>query len=498
MISILKRLIKGSVIYGTGGILQNVVGFLLIPIYTRYLTTSDYGIVAVSSSIFSVIEILLGMGLSSAIVRHYYDYVNSRDGVREYIGTVFLFSLSVSFLTIIALTVFGSFLFGPLFSKIPFRPYILLTLWAALFGTTGNILLSLYRAREQADRYVALRVGKFVISLGIIIYLVVVLRQGALGQIRGGFFTELIFFFIFLLLIFREGIFKFSIPKLKNALRFGLPVVPHLLSGWVLAVFDRILLERMTSLSEVGLYNLGYRIGMVMSLFVSAINFAWTPIFFDIAKNAQNPRNILSRMFTLYTVVVSTLAVGVILFSREVTLMMAAEPFHEAIIVIPTVAVGYLFQGLYLMSVTPIFYTKKTYILPFLTGISAAANIGINLLLIPKLGIMGAAYATLISFALLFLLTHYTAQRYYWLPYDYRRIICIGLLVAAIYFINSALHFQGIIFPLVIKTVIVMAFLMGFILLKVISFKELGMIRKLLIRTETGVLTGMENVSKNL
>jgi O-antigen/teichoic acid export membrane protein len=483
MLSIIKRLIKGSVIYGSGRFVQNIIGFLLIPVYTRYLTTTDYGIVAVAGSIASILEILLGMGFTVAVVRQYYDYVDSQEGVSEYIGTLFLFSLLVSFLTIGALTIFGGSLFDALRSKVPFRPYILLTLWTALFGTTGNILLSLYRAREQASYYVMLKTGQFIISLGMVIYLVVMLRQGALGAIRGSFLVGLLFFFVFLLLTLREGGVQFSISKLRNALKLGLPILPHLLSGWVLSVLDRLLLERMTSLSEVGLYNLGYRIGMVMSLIVSAINYAWTPIFYDIAKNVKDHRIILSRMFTLYIVMTSTLAVGVILFSREVILIMAAKPFHRAYLVAPTVALGYLFQGLYFMSVTPIFYEKKTYIMPLLTGVAATANIGFNMLWIPKFGIMGAAYATLVSFALLFLLTHYIAQGYYRLPYDYRRITITVLLVAGIYLLNSAMPFKGIMAPLAIKMGMVLAFLSGTLFFRVISFQELGKIRELFRRS---------------
>lgn len=479
MLSIIKRLIKGSVIYGTGRFLQNIIGFLLIPVYTRYLAPSDYGIVAITRSIGSIMEILLGMGLTVAVVREYYDYVDSQEGVSEYIGTVFLFLLLVSFLTISALTIFGGSLFDALLSKVPFRPYILLTLWTALFGTSGNVLLSLYRAREQAGRYVMLKTAQFIVYIGMIIYLVVMLRQGALGQIRGSFFTGLLFFFVFLLLTLREGGVQFSMPKLKNALKLGLPILPHLLSGWVLAVLDRLLLERMTSLYEVGLYNLGYQIGMVMSLIVSAINYAWTPIFYDIAKNARDPRNILSRMFTLYMVVVSTFAVGIILFSREVIIIMAAKPFHNAYLVVPPVTLGYLFQGLYFMSLTPIFYEKKTYIMPLLTGIAATANIGFNMLWIPNLGMMGAAYATLGAFALLFGLTHLVAQRFYEIPYDYKRVSCVSLLVAGAYLANYFLDFQGIIVPITIKSGILLAFLTGIPLFRIVSFQELGRMKEL-------------------
>lgn len=479
MISILKRLLKGSLTYGTAGFLQKIISFLLIPIYTRFLTTSDYGIVAIAATISSIFEIILGMGMRGAVVRHHYDYNKEPTGVREYLGTVFLFYLLISLPLVGALTIFGQPLFDRIFSEVPFHPYIRLSLWTAFFSAEGAILLGLYRAREQVGRYVSVQFMRFLVTLGVIIFFVVVVRQGALGKIKGGFYAGLAFSIFFLILTVRESKVCLSLPKLRSALAFGLPLVISNLTAWIFTSADRILLERFTSLSMVGLYNLGYKMGMVMSLIVTAINFAWIPIFYDTAKNKENAEQLLSRMFTLYTVVVSTLAIGIILFSREVILIMSAESFHAAHTVAPVIAVGHLFQGLYYMSVAPIFYKKKTHLLPLLTGVAAAINIGLNILWIPPYGMMGAAYATLGSFAVLFTLTHYFAQRYYRLPYNYRKVASMGLLVAGVYFVNHTLHFQGIIVPVVEKIGIVMAFLAGMFLLKVISVQELRRVSEL-------------------
>lgn len=480
MWEILRRLAKGSFVYGLGSLGQRFVGFLLIPIYTRFLTTADYGIVAVTASVGSILQCILGMELRGAVVRHYYDYCDSPREVREYVSTVFTFFLGVGLLITICLTLFGRPLFDAMFTGIPFQPYIRLTVWTALFVTSGSIVLSLYRAREQALRYVVLNGLEFLVSLGGIIYFVAVLQQGALGKIKGGFYAGLLFFVVFLVLTLREGTASFSVSKLKNALRFGLPLIPHALSAWVLAAADRFLLERMTSLSEVGLYNLGYQIGMVMSLIVTAVNFSWSPIFYDIASNRADAKVLLSRVFTIYIVFISTLTVGVILFSREVILILAAEPFHGAYLVVPAVATGYLFQGLYFMSGMPIFYVKKTHVMPFLTGMAALLNIGLNIWWIPHHGMMGAAYATLVAFAFLAISAHLTAQRFYHLRYAYGKIARVGGLVGGVYAANALLHFEGILFPLVVKLGILTAFLGGLVLLRVVSKDEIRRLMGLL------------------
>ena len=229
----------------------------------------------------------------------------------------------------------------------------------------------------------------------------------------------------------------------------------------------------------MGLYELGYQVGMVMGLAVFAINSAWTPIFYDIAKNREDAKPVLRRVFTAYAVGVSTLAVGVILFSREVILIMAATAFHKAYLVVPAVAVGYLLQGFYFMSAIPLFYKKKTRVLPLISAVGAAVNIGLNVLLIPKFGMMGAAYATLISFGILSVLTHLRAQRYYRVPYEYRKLASLGILVAGVYLANAALGFHGIVAPLAIKVGLFAAFLAGTVLLKVVSVQELMRARAL-------------------
>ena len=243
MWGILHRLIKGSFVYGLGSLSHRIIGFLLIPVYTRFLTTADYGIVAVAASVSSIVQHFLAMGLHGAVTRHYYDYRDAPHEVREYISTVFVFLLGVGLLVVGLLALFGGPLFDALFAEVPFHPYIRLTLWTALFAVSGNVLLSLYRVREQAVHYVVLQGLKFLGSLGAIIFFVTVLREGALGKIKGGFYAGLLFFVVFLVLTLREGAASFSVNKLKNALRFGLPLIPHALSAWVLAAADRFLLE---------------------------------------------------------------------------------------------------------------------------------------------------------------------------------------------------------------------------------------------------------------
>ncbi|MCK4321000.1 oligosaccharide flippase family protein [candidate division WOR-3 bacterium] len=480
MESIRKRIIKGSGVYGIGKILPKVIRFLLIPIYTRFLTTSDYGIVSVVGVIVGIMEIILPLGLPASVTRYYFDYSKESKEFRDFLGSVLIFFLLFGFSVVAILTFFGKPVFENLFSNIPFSPYIILGLWTALFVSIKTILLNIYRAKENALKYVSFRVASFLLTTGLIIYFVVIAKEGALGKIKGSFYASLIFFIIFLVLTFNRSNVTLSKPKLSGALKFGLPLVPHALSALILSSADRILLSRIKTLSEVGLYSIGYQIGHVFSIIMSSIDYAWIPIYYNIAKNEveHKAKRIFSRMATIYITFGSVLATGVILFSREIIYFMAAERFHPSHPVVPVVAAGYLIHLTYLMSVRALYLKKKTYMMAPITGFAAIINIGLNILWIPEFGMMGAAYATLVSFLIQCILIHIFAQRIYRIPYEYRNLSMIIAFVGGIFFINYSLDFKDILVSLIVKFLIFLSFIVLLFLSRIISLDEIRKIKE--------------------
>jgi O-antigen/teichoic acid export membrane protein len=480
MESIRKRLIKGSGVYTIGKILPKAIRFLLIPIYTRFLTTSDYGIVAIVGVIISIMGIILSLGLPDTVTRYYFDYPEESKGFRDFLGSILIFFLLFGFLVVTTLTFFGKPIFENLFSNVTFSPYIKIGLWTSFFISINAILLNIYRAKEQAVKYISFRIVNFLLTTGIIIYFVVIAKEGALGKIKGSFYASLLFFIIFLVLILKRSNIILSKPKLFNALMFGLPLVPHALSRLFLFSVDRILLERISTLSEVGLYNVGYEIGSVFSVIMFSIVYAWVPIYYNIAKSEvkQRAKIIFSRMATLYIVFGSVLAIGTILFSKEIIYFVVAEKFHSSYRVVPVVAVGYLLHLIYVVSVRALFLEKKTYIVAPTTLLAAIINIGLNILWIPKYGMMGAAYATLVSFLVHSIITHIFAQRIYRIPYEYRNLSMIIALVGGVFFINYFLDFKDILVSLIVKFLIFLSFIMILFLFRIISLDEIRKIKK--------------------
>jgi O-antigen/teichoic acid export membrane protein len=479
MKSIGERLIKGSGIYVIGKMLPEAIKFLLIPIYTRFLTTSDYGIVAVVGVVGSILNIILLMGLPESVTRFYFDYSKKTKEFKDFLGSISIFYLLFSLLVVIILTFFGESIFGNLFSKISFSPYIKLALWTSFFVSLKLILLNVYRAEERSLKYVAWRLASFLFTTGLIIYFVVIAKEGALGKIKGAFYASFTFFIIFIIMTFKEANITISKTKLFSALKFGVPLVPHVLSVNILASADRILLERLSTLSEVGLYNVGYQIGQVFFMIMSSINYAWVPIYYAIAqdKAVNKAKKIFSRMTTLYIALGSFFASGVILFSREIIYFFTTERFYSSYHVVPIIAISYVLHLIYIMDVRSLYLEKKTYMIPSFTIIAVIVNIGLNILWIPEFGMVGAAYATLIAHLIQSSITHIFAQRVYQVKYDYRNIFIILSLVGGVFFINNLINFEEILTTLVVKISVLISFLGLLFLLRIISVKEIRRIK---------------------
>lgn len=473
MLELLKRLTRNTVIYGLGNILQRGAAFLLVPLYTRFLSPADYGIVAVVNSIVQVLSIVYEMGQAGAVNRFYFEYADKRDELRNYLGTVFTFSLiSTGFITALLL-VFGKSIFSLILKDIPFDPYIKLALWIPFFSIPLSILLGLYRAREQAVLYAFIQLSKFLVTTALIVFFVVFLRQGALGKIRGQMFGCLIFFILSLALALREAAPSFSASKLKKSLSFGFPLVPHLLGAWILALADRFILQMFVPLSVVGLYNVGYQLGTVPSMVVSTISLAWVPLFYREAKKGGHAQQRLGKVSTLIALVIIFAGLLLIVFSKEIILLMTSKEFYAAAVVVPPVALGCILDGLYVVAVTPVFYMAKTKMLPLFTGIAASINIGLNFLLIPKLGMMGAAYATLIAFALRLVLVVIYAQRAYPIPYEFHKIGKVLVMLGGAYLANEFLAFDSGALSIAVKIALLLTFIGGLLIFRVVRVSEL-------------------------
>jgi O-antigen/teichoic acid export membrane protein len=439
-----SKLLQQSGFYLVGQTLQKAVSFLLLPVWTIYLTPSDYGIMGTLAAYSSVLSILLMFGIYGAVTRHYFDFKNDHETQRRYVSSVFLFLAVVSGTILTLLILFGRPLWEHMTSdKIPFRPLVVLMLITVYGGLLYRLPYTLYQAQQKVKKCVTLDLVGFVLSIGICLLLVVGLRKGIYGMILGGCIAQILTALIVSGLLVRE----WFVPKVEwrhisSTLVFGLPIVPHLISAWALSFVDRVMLAKMVPLDEVGRYTLGYTLGMVMLMIVTSINDAYQPYYYNLMTSSPNPQPKILRIISFYLAGLGFVALIGSIFAGELIALLTPVKYHGSALYVPPIIIGYFMVGLYFFVSSPIFYYKKTHVLPIITGISAVLNIILNYLLIPKFGAIAAAWNTLVCYAVMLVIYYIVAQKQSVFPYPiWRTMLVLVFLLMAIFISGSVAVF---------------------------------------------------------
>jgi len=430
---------KRSSNYFLGQVLTKSLGFLLIPLYTRFLVPADYGLLAMVTSFSSVAGVFYTVGLRGSFSRFYWDYKDDRQELGEFFTTVLSFVAIVSILCSVILLGFGRSFFAVVMRDVPFDPYIKMGILLALFGVFPPFWTTLCRVREKSLTYVIFTTASFLLTTVLSIYFIVFLKEGALGRLRGQVCAQGAFAVLALLLLGRELVPRVSLQKLRAALKYGLPLIPHNLSGWIMSLLDRLVLGGYQGLSSVGVYNIGYALGGVMGMIAMAFNLAYSPYFMKkLTEQGEKARTTIARVATLWTTVMVLPALSIGTFSWEIVHLMTPAAYHDAWKVVPIITLAFLCQGMYFMSVAPLFYNKKfTRYVPVGSLAGGGINILGNFLLIPRYGMMGAAWATAVSYLVMFIIAHLLGKKAYSVPYEYAKIgttLAIGAVLFGITF----------------------------------------------------------------
>jgi len=435
-----SKLLQQSGFYLVGQFLQKAVSFLLLPVWTFYLAPSDYGIMGTLAAYSGVLNILLMFGIFGAVTRHYFDFKQDHEAQRRYVSTVFVFMAVVSGTILTILILFGRTLWAHMTSnQIPFHPLVVLMLITVFGGLLYRLPYSLYQAQQKVKKCVMLDLVNFILSVGISLLLVVGWKKGVYGMMLGGCIAQILIALIVTGLLLRE----WFVPKLEwrhvsSTLAFGLPIVPHLLAGWALAFVGRVMLERMVPLDEVGRYTLGFTLGMGMLMIVTSINDAYQPYYYNLMTSSQNPQPKILRIISFYLAGLGFVALIGSIFAGELIALLTPVRYHGSALYVPPVIIGYFMVGLYFFVSSPIFYHKKTHLLPIITGISAVLNIILNYLLIPKFGAIAAAWNTLVCYAVMLVIYYIVAQKQSVFPYPiWRTLLVLVFLLLAIFISGS-------------------------------------------------------------
>jgi len=427
------------------------LSFILIPLFAAYLSKADFAINNLVAIIWPVLIIVMGRGFSAYILRGYYDIT---DGPR-FFGTVLMFSMAIAVILALFLHLSGPWIFDLVFKhKYNYRPYLQYAVFFSLFRLFFDRVLMLYRARRKAVTCVILSIILFAANGAAVLIAMFVQHTDLQGILNAQIVAYALVTGVYMAFIIREVSLKWLPGVVRPAFTFTLPLVPHALSSWLLVYISTLFIARNLPAEDLAVYTLAQRLALILAVINTALNQAWSPFIYANARMENfkelfqtNARKLL--VFTLYICAI------MILFSRELLLLMGKETYMSAIHVLPILLFGYLVQLVYFIYVVHLFYHKNTRLIPIISISTGLITYFLNLWLVPLWGLYGGALSTVVGFILMALLAYLFSKRYIRVNVINWRVVLfilsLVLVITAVYFVGTPL---GLIPAILIKGVI--------------------------------------------
>jgi O-antigen/teichoic acid export membrane protein len=434
MLERLKELLRHSAIYGLGSIVARALAVLLLPLYTRYLTPGDYGLIETLVALSAVLTALLAQGMKSAFFRFYFD---SADEERRLVvvRTTFWYVMAAATAALVAGVALAPQISWLLFGTHSHGDLVVAAfvgLWAAM---NYEQMTSMFRVEKRSGAYLVATLANLVVTVTATVLLLVVFDQGPLGVIVGNFTGTLIVYAA--LLVHRRRVLGFGFDRqlYRSMVRYGLPLVPSVLALWATNFSDRFFLVKLADVEEVGLYSIGARLASAIVIGLTAFRMGWPAFAYSIADDREAKRAYSFVMtYVIYVTCWAALALGAL--APWLLQLITTEPFYAAENVVAPLAFATAAFGGYTVAVISVGRVRATRLNWAVTGAAAALNVALNFALIPSFGRMGAAFATLAAYSLMFAAMVWRAQTVFPVPYQWRRLatlvaVAVGLTVLA-------------------------------------------------------------------
>ena len=391
---LLRVIAGGTLNYGLGSTLPLVIGFLLIPVYTALLTPADYGIVDMSAALAAVVTVFMRLGVPGAVTRFYYEHAEGPE-LRDYVTSVAWF-LRVSAIGVGAIVLVILYFWGHrLVPGLPFMPFAVLTVVVSALSVNSDLQRRLVQVRRQSAYSAKLSIANSLLSIALAITFVVGLRWGALGMLAAQAITGCAFLVNATMYLWPDLKGTTRPRILKESIHYGTGIfASHLMANGGPLV-SRALLAGVASISSVGLYALANRVTSPLSILSQAFQTAYVPEYFAARKDgsAGALQSLAKAESSFWTVGVQGTLAAAVLGPTAVTLM-TPHRFHAAAPLVPILALGFLAQMLYALMSPEMFYVKKRWLPPLVTGTNIATTVLLTFALVKPYGAHGVAWAS--------------------------------------------------------------------------------------------------------
>jgi O-antigen/teichoic acid export membrane protein len=458
MLDNIRSTVKNSLIYGLGNISAKLVGFVLIPLYTKNFSTTEYGILGVVEITTQIFVVLFGISLYSAFFRWYWDKNHIRD--QKSIFFTILVSIGiVSFMMIAGLWFVSENLANFLLEDVKYTYLIRLMLITAGLEALVVIPATLMRLQEKSLLYSVANLIKLIFSLTLTVYFIAFLGKKVEGIYEAQIIGNIVYLLFLLQFIIKNITFRFDLSILKKMLVFSLPLVVSALSGLILNITDRYTLRFLTNMSEVGIYTLGFKVANIIKVFiVNSVMLAVSPLIFKMMDEPNN-RRFYSKILTYTTYIVLPVVLAVSIFGKEaIKILSQKTDYWDAYKIIPILCFAILFGMLKDIAMTGLHLMKKTKTIAAVVFTMMSFNVLLCVVLVYSWQSYGASMAILITQILYFITILRFAQKQYHIPYEIWKIIKMIVTVVALCLIARLFNSSPLYLRLITKTVLIISF----------------------------------------
>lgn len=432
------KVIRNTSLYMAAGLVPNLVNLLILPVYTRFLDPADYGMVALVMTFVTFFGTIMGLQLSNSISRLYFDYTGADK--RIYASTILNSTVLINIGILLPIHIFGPRLVAFLYPAvdIPYCSIFLPGLVLMFFQNLINFGNAMLRVQERGWSVFSGAVLHVLISVTIGVYGIVFRGWGATGLLLAMASSTAAHGLYYLYLLRQYLSICFDKRMLGHALVYSVPIIPHSLGGMLFMMSDKYVASFFVDIEKIGLYEFADKFALVFHFMVISFYHALSPVFMrDALRNKQETAMRYERIITQWMVMFSFVCLGMGLFLGDVIAILFPVRFHASSVYIPILLIAYLFRGLYGFAADALLFMKKTYLVPVITLAAGGLNVIANIFLLPHWGMIAAAWTTLLSLVVSFLLAVSLSRRVYALNYDWPRLLKVLIILVGMLYLGS-------------------------------------------------------------
>lgn len=413
----IQKIMKNKIMFSGGiylffSLLTQLVNLLYTPLFTRNLSQSDYGVYNLLTSIEGVLAIFFLLALPSGYSRFY----NEKENKIELENSILSFLIILGCFVLIGIIIFSDLISSVIFKNIENGSfYVILIAFIAYFSGLVSLLIIKYSMEFKALKVSSIEIGKIILQYILMIFIL----NNNKFSIKNILLLRLIvvigIFIILFLPKLKDYKFQINIKKIRPSLVFGLGMMLGQFSTWILTLIDRYFLSSYYGFDEVGIYSLAYKIGMLINpIFINPFKKIFTPLKFKVYSR-ENGKKILESYYNLYSFAGIFILLAISVYSKIGVFILSTEGYSKAITIVPIICISYFFWGLNEFYSLGIVLGNKSSLNSVIATMAAVINIIINILLIPKIGMYGAALSTVISYLVTNKLYYHFGKKYYFI-----------------------------------------------------------------------------------